>query len=148
MLGVYAVKVDRKEKTQRQWWRFLKDFKEMRLGQSWGYGVSVRLSEGMDVCEEECAKGLEEGLGRAEDVGSPQEEEDSNRDGQAYPCGSCDSSIDQRDSREARYGTWRPQLAGLVWVPFLPAPLWSCYFEPVAHSLCALKNRGNNDTYL
>lgn len=59
MLGVYAVKVDRKEKTQRQWWRFLKDFKEMRLGQSWGYGVSVCLSEGMDVCEEECAKGLE-----------------------------------------------------------------------------------------
>lgn len=88
MLGVYAVKVDRKEKTQRQWWRFLKDFKEMRLGQTWGYGMRVRLSEDMDVCEEECAKGLEEGLGRAEDVGSSQEEEDSNRDGQAYRCGS------------------------------------------------------------
>lgn len=148
MLGVYAVKVDRKEKTQRQWWRFLKDFKEMRLGQTWEYDMRVRLSEDMDVCEEECAKGLEEGLGRAEDVGSLQEEEDSNRDGQAYPCGSCDSSIDQRDSREALYGTWKWRLAGLVWVPFLPAPLWNCYFEPVAHSLCALKNRGNNDTYL
>lgn len=125
MLGVYAVKVDRKEKTQRQWCRFLKGFMEMRLGQTWGYGLRVRLSEDMDVCEE-CAKSLEEGLGRAEDVSSPQEEEDSNRDGQVYPCGSCDASIDQRDSREALYGTWKPRLAGLVWAPFLPAPLWNC----------------------
>lgn len=78
--------------------------------------MRVRLSEDMDVYEER-AKSLEEGLGRAEDVSSPQEE-DSNRDGQANPCGSCDSSIDQRDSREALYGTWKPRLAGLVWVPF------------------------------
>lgn len=117
MLGVYAVKVDRKEKTQRQWWRFLKDFMEMRLGQTWGYGMRVWLSEDMDVCEE-CAKSLEEGMGRAEDVSSPQEEEDSNRDGQANPCGSWDASIDQRDSREALCGTWKPRLAGLVWAPF------------------------------
>lgn len=75
--------------------------------------MRVWLSEDMDVCEE-CAKSLEEGMGRVEDVSSPQEEEDSNRDGQAYPCGSCDASIDQRDSREALYGTWKPRLPGLV----------------------------------
>lgn len=87
--------------------------------------MRVRLSEDMDVCEE-CAKSLEEGMGRAEDVSSPQEEEDSNRDGQTYPCGSCDASTDQRDSREALCGTWKPRLAGLVW-----APLYLLHFGTV-----------------